>query len=141
MHSKSWLLFNCLLPSIPGVDPVVLTQLFQTYCLHLYSLAMWSLWPYFAFYHTEITFNRSDMLQIWTVYAMSSTVALILCCLQLLNVPLSLSLKYFWLFHYIRATMLLLLILCFEYSYMNSSDVPSNKLSSSHALTLSLDYS
>ena len=48
---------NCLLASFPRVGPVVLTRLFQSYCLPLYGSALRSLsCP--AQYHIEVAFNK-----------------------------------------------------------------------------------
>ena len=48
---------NCLLASFPRVGPIILTRLFQSYCLSLYGSALWTLsCP--ALYHLEVAFNK-----------------------------------------------------------------------------------
>ena len=34
---------NCLFASFPGVGPAILSRIFQSYCLSLYSSCLWSL--------------------------------------------------------------------------------------------------
>ena len=62
---------NCLLASFPRVGPVVLTRLFQTYCLPLSGSALWSLsCP--ALYHIEVAFNKV-LRRIWHLPSRSHT--------------------------------------------------------------------
>ena len=95
---------NCLLASFPRVGPIILTRLFQSYCLSLYGSALWTLsCP--ALYHLEVAFNKilrkiwhlpyrshTQVLFIWLliliVSIILSFVRPILFCLQLLSVPL-----------------------------------------------------
>ena len=84
---------NCLLASFPRVDPLVLTRLFQSYCLPLFGSALWSLsCP--ALYCIEVSFNMI-LQKVW-YFSPSSRVSTIyffvdplLLRLQLLSVPLN----------------------------------------------------
>ena len=81
---------NCLLASFPRVDPLVLTRLFQSYCLSPFGSALWSLsCP--ALYCIEVSFNKI-LQKIWYCLPSSRVSTIFFCrstALTLLSVPLN----------------------------------------------------